>query len=127
MLEKSVEQFFKNQVKQRCPDALCLKFVSPGFAGVPDRIVLLPGGRVIFAELKRPGKTPRKLQTYVHGLLRRLGFTVFACVDTKEKALEVVWYCEKMVQSYTMYKEYYTRLDAGLQRMLNEIGGGLER
>lgn len=111
MLEKSVEQFFKNQVKQRCPDALCLKFVSPGFAGVPDRIVLLPGGRVVFVELKRPGKAPRKLQQYVHGLLKRLGFVVFPCVDTKEKALDVARYCEKVMQGYTMHKEYLEKME----------------
>ena len=43
---------------------------------MPDRLVLLPGGRVIFVEVKAPGMRPRPLQLRVHELLRRLGFVV---------------------------------------------------
>ena len=53
------------------------KFTSPGFDGMPDRLVLLPGGRMGFVELKAPGKKPRALQLARHRLLRRLGFKVF--------------------------------------------------
>lgn len=44
--------------------------------GIPDRLVLLPGGKIMFAELKKPGETPAKLQLYFHRMLRNLGFTV---------------------------------------------------
>ena len=53
------------------------KFVSPGFDGMPDRLVLLPDGRCGFVEVKRHGEKPRPLQESRHGMLRRLGFKVF--------------------------------------------------
>ena len=53
------------------------KFVSPGYDGMPDRIVLLPGGRMAFVEIKAPGKVPRPLQEARHRMLRKLGFKVF--------------------------------------------------
>jgi hypothetical protein len=53
------------------------KFVSPGLDGMPDRIVLLPGGRIAFVEVKAPGKKPRPLQLARHKLLRDLGFKVY--------------------------------------------------
>lgn len=53
------------------------KFVSPGYDGMPDRIVLFPESRIAFVEVKTPGKTPRPLQTARHKLLRRLGFKVY--------------------------------------------------
>jgi hypothetical protein len=51
-LEKDIEQTLVKMVRKR--GGLCLKWVCPGWAGVPDRIVLLPGGKIIFVELKRP-------------------------------------------------------------------------
>ena len=56
-MEKSVEKYLRQQVKKA--GGLALKFVSPGFTGVPDRIILMPGARVYFAETKDLGKTPR--------------------------------------------------------------------
>ena len=53
--------------------ALCLKWTCPGHAGVPDRIVLMPGGRVSFVELKAPGKKLRPLQECMVESLQRLG------------------------------------------------------
>ena len=67
----------------------CLKFVSPGHTGVPDRIILMPGGRVFFAETKAPGKTERARQEYVQRRLREMGFEVFSSVDNEEKIAEV--------------------------------------
>ncbi len=61
------------------------KFVSPGCAGVPDRIVVLPGGRVGFVELKREGEMPRKLQQFRRAELERLGCYT-AVVDSVEGA-----------------------------------------
>lgn len=90
MEEKSVERYFKKQVENR--GGLCLKFISPSMTGVPDRIVLLPGGRVFFAELKAKGKKPRPLQTAVHSTIERLGFKVFVvdCKAGADKAVEEV-------------------------------------
>ncbi len=63
---------------------LALKFVSPSFAGMPDRLVLLPEGKMAFVEVKAPGKKPRPLQVKRHEMLRALGFQVFVldCAST---------------------------------------------
>lgn len=82
MLEKTVEGYLRDEVKKQ--GGLALKFVSPGFTGVPDRLLLLPGGRIAFAETKAPSKTPRSRQKRVHAILTRLDFRVFV-PDTKEK------------------------------------------
>ena len=75
MREKTVEQKLAHAARQR--GGVALKFVSPAFDGMPDRLVLLPGGRMAFVEVKAPGKKPRPLQASRHGLLRRLGFKVY--------------------------------------------------
>jgi len=74
MLEKSIERKFRLAIKQL--GGLAVKFLSPGNAGMPDRLVLLPGGQVSFVELKQPGKKPTELQLAVHTRLRALGFSV---------------------------------------------------
>lgn len=84
MLEKDVEKHLCDGVKNEL-HGLALKFVSPGFNGVPDRIILLPGGKIYFVETKAPGKKLRKLQMWVCGLIKDLGFAVLR-IDTKEKA-----------------------------------------
>ena len=60
------------------------KLVCPGFDGMPDRLVLLPRGKIGFVEVKAPGKEPRPLQVARHGLLRRLGFKVYV-LDNPEQ------------------------------------------
>lgn len=75
MREKEIEQKLVKEIKRM--GGLCLKFVSPGMNGMPDRLVLLPGGRIVFVELKAPGQKPRKLQLRRHAQLRTLGFTVY--------------------------------------------------
>ena len=79
MREKTIEKKFTDAAKAR--GGLALKFMSPGFDGVPDRIVLMPGGHMAFVEVKAPGKVPRPLQTARHKLLKRLGLRVFALDD----------------------------------------------
>lgn len=72
-LERDIERALVGMVKRH--GGLCLKWVCPGWSGVPDRIILLPGGRILFAETKRPkGGEVRKLQDWWHRTLRRLGF-----------------------------------------------------
>ena len=82
MREKTIEQKFVTAVKTA--GGLALKFTSPGFDGVPDRIVLLPGGKMAFVEVKAPGEKPRPLQLARHRLLRRLGFRVYVLDDESQ-------------------------------------------
>lgn len=65
------------------------KFMSPGFDGMPDRIVLLPGGRMGFVEVKAPGKVPRPLQEARHRMLRLLGFKVYV-LDRAERINQIL-------------------------------------
>lgn len=75
MLEKAIEQKLVKTVKHM--GGIALKFISPGFDGMPDRLVLLPKGKIAFVEVKAPNKKPRPLQAARHGMLRRLGFKVY--------------------------------------------------
>ncbi len=79
--ERDVERYFKAQLERR--GALVFKFVSPGQIGVPDRVVLLPGGRVVFAEMKAPGEKPRPLQRAVFARMARAGHPVYI-IDSRE-------------------------------------------
>ena len=94
MLERVIE----NRLKLRCRQygLTCLKFVSPSFSGVPDRMILIPRGRVVFVELKAPKKVERARQVYVQDQLRRLGFLVLSSVDSFEKVEEVIEECLRM-------------------------------
>lgn len=75
MREKQIEAKLTQAAKML--GGIAPKFASPGYDGMPDRIVLLPGGRMAFVEVKAPGKEPRPLQVARHKLLRRLGFKVY--------------------------------------------------
>lgn len=83
MRESVVEKKLTEEVKKR--GGLAVKFVSPGFNGVPDRLVLFPGGRMAFVELKAPGEAMRPLQQYRARQLTALGFRVYT-VDHTEKS-----------------------------------------
>lgn len=85
--EKQIEHALTLMVKAR--GGIAPKFVSPSFAGMPDRLVLLPGGVFAFAELKAPGMKPRPLQVARHRLLRDLGFKVYV-IDGIEQIEEVL-------------------------------------
>nr|DAI44327.1 MAG TPA: Nuclease [Bacteriophage sp.] len=89
-LERDIERALVGLVKSH--GGMALKWVCPGWAGVPDRIVLLPGGKIIFVELKRPkGGEVRKLQEWWHTKLRSLGFTVWVIKNRSDiNALEIV-------------------------------------
>ncbi|MEE0875266.1 MAG: VRR-NUC domain-containing protein [Ruminococcus sp.] len=82
MTEKQIEQKLVSAVKAK--DGLAPKFVSPGFDGVPDRIVLLPHGRIAFIELKAKGRKMRPLQVRRKRQLESLGFSVY-CIDSTEQ------------------------------------------
>lgn len=86
--EKDTEAFLRDEVKAR--GGRSYKWVSPGCSGVPDRIVILPNGRIFFVELKSEGKTSTPQQRKRQAELRALGCTVYADIDTKEKVREVI-------------------------------------
>ena len=87
MREKLLEQKLKTQIEKS--GGLCLKFVSPSFDGMPDRMILFPEGTIAFAEIKAPGKKPRPLQMARITKLRNLGFRVYV-VDSEEMISELV-------------------------------------
>ena len=87
MEESRIEKRLKNEIEKIGGKAL--KFVSPGMSGVPDRIVLLPQGRIVFVELKAPGKKLRPIQEYRAKELKSLGFRV-ECIDSIEKVMKFV-------------------------------------
>lgn len=82
MREKTIEAKLVKAVKSM--GGLAPKFVSPGLDGVPDRLVLLPKGKIAFIELKAPGKKPRPLQVRRKSQLEALGFLVY-CIDGPEQ------------------------------------------
>ncbi len=84
-LEKRLEKKLPEDIKDR--GGIALKFWCVSFTGMPDRMILLPGGKVIFAELKSESKTPSPRQRYVHRQLRRLGFEVWTVASEEQ-------YCE---------------------------------
>ena len=82
MREKLIEQKLVNEIKAK--KGLCLKMTCPGFIGMPDRLILLPKGRLGFVEVKRKEQKPRPIQLSRHRLLKRLGFRVFVLDDEQQ-------------------------------------------
>lgn len=82
MREKDIEKKLVAVVKKM--GGMAVKFVSPGFDGMPDRLVLLPNGKIAFVELKAPGKKPRALQLRRIKQLRKLGFACYVIDEVKQ-------------------------------------------
>ena len=72
MTEKTLERKLKTGVEKL--GGLCLKLTTPGFTGIPDRLVLLPGGKVWFVEVKKPGGKLSPRQEIVIPQLKKLDF-----------------------------------------------------
>lgn len=87
MREKVIEEYLRDQVKKLGGKAY--KFVSPGNDGVPDRLVLLPGGRIFFVEMKALGKKTTPLQRVQAARIKELGFEVFV-IDSKQGVDEFI-------------------------------------
>lgn len=81
MQESYLEKKLKDEVLKMGGQAL--KFTSPGKNGVPDRLILKPGGQAIFVEMKAPGKPLEPLQRKRAEQLRALGFKVYK-IDSVE-------------------------------------------
>lgn len=84
MRESTVERVLQKSIKAQ--GGWCLKFTSPGTAGVPDRVCLLPGGVLAFVELKAPGRHVKdgSLQEFWGKELQRLGFRWYEISSTEE-------------------------------------------
>lgn len=104
-LESSIERQLKRTVERLEDKIMCLKFESPGMSGVPDRVILLPGGHTVFVELKQPGKHERARQEYVQQKIRDAGFAVFSGVDSPEKIRQVAEYCR-----YLMDQDFFNQV-----------------
>ena len=72
--EKLIEKKLREQIRKM--GGLALKLESQHFTGLPDRMILMPEGRIYFVETKSTGDKPRKRQLLVHQRLGDLGFSV---------------------------------------------------
>lgn len=84
ILEREIESKFTEQMERL--GCLVCKFVSPGKAGMPDRLVITPGGKVWFAEMKRPGEKLRPLQEYWRREIENLGASYYVVDSYKAVA-----------------------------------------
>ncbi|WP_462305228.1 VRR-NUC domain-containing protein [Acidaminococcus massiliensis] len=82
MRERTLELKLVKETRKR--GGVALKFVSPSFSGMPDRLVLLPHQVMGFVEVKAPGEKPRPLQKSRHAMLREMGFPVFVLDHSDE-------------------------------------------
>ena len=82
MREKETEAKLVKAVRKL--GGLAPKFISPGLDGVPDRLILLPGGKIAFIELKAENRKMRPLQVRRKRQLEALGFSVY-CMDRPEQ------------------------------------------
>lgn len=80
--EKAIEAYLVRRVKDL--GGVCLKYSNPGVVGYPDRVLLFPGGFVVWVELKSKGKKPTKVQQLRIAQLRQMGHNV-AVVDSKDQ------------------------------------------
>ena len=90
MREKVIEHHLVMETEKAGGKAV--KFVSPSFAGMPDRLILLADGKMGFVEVKAPGQKPRPLQLKRHAMLRRLGYKVFVldAIEAIPRILETI-------------------------------------
>lgn len=79
--EKDVERKLVELVKIN--GGMCIKLLCDQLIGLPDRMCLFPGHKIVFVELKTTGRKPRRIQLYIHEKLRQLGFRV-EIIDTIE-------------------------------------------
>ena len=92
--EKEIEDKLVSELRKI--GCLALKYVPMHTVGMPDRLVLIPGGVAVWVELKAPGEKPRLIQDYRLSQLRELGFRCFV-VDSYEGVQEVVEYAKSIL------------------------------
>lgn len=101
-MESKLEDYFT--WKARVSGMMAIKFTSPGLAGVPDRI-LIADGRVLFIELKAPGRKPRKLQNAVVSRMRAHGAKCY-CISTMEQADRMLAELRGSTSDYPKEEDY---------------------
>ena len=85
--EKVVERKLVELVKIN--GGICIKLLCDQLIGLPDRMCLFPGHKIVFVELKTTGRKPKRIQAYMHNKLRALGFRV-EVIDTVESVINFV-------------------------------------
>lgn len=85
--EKVIERKLVELVKLN--DGMCIKLLCDQLIGLPDRMCLFPGHKIVFVELKTTGRKPKRIQAYMHNKLRALGFRV-EVIDTVESVINFV-------------------------------------
>ena len=80
--EKAIEAYLNKRAKES--GLLCLKYANANVTGYPDRLVCIPGGVVVWVELKSKGRKPTKLQQIRHAELEKIGHRVYV-VSSKEQ------------------------------------------
>ena len=96
MLEKEVEKYLCKKVKEL--GGLCEKFTSPANRSVPDRIVTLFCGNVLFVELKSPTGKVSKAQQHDHQKRFDLGVNVYV-LSSKDEVDQFIDYCKRIKSS----------------------------
>ena len=85
--EKVVERILVELVQIN--GGICIKLLCDQLIGLPDRMCLFPGHKIVFVELKTTGRKPKRIQAYMHNKLRALGFRV-EVIDTVESVINFV-------------------------------------
>lgn len=85
--EKVIERKLVELVKLN--GGMCIKLLCDQLIGLPDRMCLFPGHKIVFVELKTTGRKPKRIQAYMHNKLRALGFRV-EVIDTVESVINFV-------------------------------------
>lgn len=85
--EKVVERKLVELVKIN--GGMCIKLLCDQLIGLPDRMCLFPGHKIVFVELKTTRQKPKRIQAYMHNKLRALGFRV-EVIDTVESVVNFV-------------------------------------
>lgn len=93
-MEKNVESYLTRQIESL--NGKCYKWVSPNNSGVPDRIVLLPKGNILFVELKEYNGKISAIQKVQQKIISNLGFQVYV-LNSKERVQEFIRYCKELI------------------------------
>jgi hypothetical protein len=86
--EKLIEKYLKEMVESVC-GGMCIKLTSASFTGLPDRMLIFPGGKIIFVELKSTGKKQSARQIFVNNQFCKRGVRVDV-IDTLEAAAKII-------------------------------------